>query len=64
MTTSELKKSRDYSKEHLMRKAKKSRLLADIEKSKADAFTALLSEQGITFSKWINNQIDKEIKGQ
>lgn len=64
MKTGELeaKKERNYSKEHARRKAKKSRLLADIDKDKAENFLALLSEKGLTFTNWINKQIDNEFK--
>lgn len=61
MKTGEIKKQRDYSLEHKRRKEKKTRLLVDIDKNKADAFTGALSKQGITFTKWMNEQIEKEL---
>jgi hypothetical protein len=59
--TGELKRPRDYSLEHKRRKEKKTRLLVDMDKNKAEAFTGVLNKQGITFSKWINEQIDIEL---
>jgi hypothetical protein len=60
METSE--KRRDYQKEHSRRKETKRRLRVDMDKNKADEFTAYLKSRGLTFTKWINNQIDKELK--
>jgi hypothetical protein len=61
MKTGETKRPRNYSLEHKRRKEKKTRLLVDIDKNKADAFTGALSKQGITFTKWINEQIEIEL---
>jgi hypothetical protein len=61
MKTGEIKKERNYSLEHQRRKEKKTRLLVDIEKNKAEAFTGVLNKQGMTFTKWINQQIEKEL---
>jgi hypothetical protein len=52
---------RDYKKEHASRKARKKRLLADIELNKAAAFLAALDAQGQTLTQWLNYMIDKEI---
>jgi stalled ribosome rescue protein Dom34 len=60
METSE--KRRDYQKEHSRRKETKRRLRVDMDKNKADEFTNYLKSRGLTFTKWINNQIDKELK--
>jgi hypothetical protein len=53
---------RDYRKEHESRKAKKRRLLADIEQTKAAAFLAALDKQGQTLTQWLNYMIDREIE--
>jgi len=59
--TGELKRPRDYSLEHKRRKEKKTRLLVDIDKNKAEAFTGLLNKQGVTFSQWIKDHINNEL---
>ena len=64
MNTSEIKKPRDYSREHKKRAEKKSRLLVDIDKNIANDFTIHLHEKGITFSQWIKEHINKELKSQ
>lgn len=53
---------RDYSREYEKRKKREKRLHADINKEKAEAFKKLLNGRGVTFAKWLNNQIDKEMK--
>jgi hypothetical protein len=62
--TGELKRPRNYSLEHQRRKEKKTRLLVDIDKNKAEAFTGLLNKQGVTFSQWIKDHINNELKDQ
>jgi hypothetical protein len=64
MNTVELKKPRDYSQEHKKRKEKKSRLVVDMEKNLANEFMIHLGEKGITFSQWIKNHIDTELKSR
>jgi hypothetical protein len=55
-------KRRDYQKEYEKRKQKQRRLRVDMDKNKADEFTDYLKSRGLTFSKWINDIIDNELK--
>jgi hypothetical protein len=60
MDTDEIKR-RDYSKEHLLRKAKKTRLVADIEKNKAQDFSSYLLKEGKTYVQWLTEQINNAL---
>jgi cephalosporin-C deacetylase-like acetyl esterase len=62
MTTSENKKARDYSKEWQQRIKRLKRLNADIDRDQVDAFRQLLKAQGITYTEWLQNKINDEIK--
>jgi hypothetical protein len=55
-------KKRDYKNEYDKRKQKQRRLRVDMDKSRADEFTDYLKSRGLTFSKWIKNAIDNELK--
>lgn len=55
------KRLRDYKREAALRKAKKRRLLVDIELNKAEAFLERLSANNTTLSSWINKHIDEEM---
>jgi hypothetical protein len=61
MHTDENKATRDYSHEYKLRKKSKKRMIAEIEKEKALLFEAMLKEQNITFSNWINKKINDHI---
>jgi hypothetical protein len=61
MHTGENKATRDYSHEYQLRKRNKKRMIAEIEKEKALLFEAILKEQNITFSNWINKKINDHI---
>jgi hypothetical protein len=54
---------RDYSYEHRIRKTTNKRILADIDRLKADRFLEALKVKGITYSSWLNSHIDNELKG-
>lgn len=64
MSIGELKKPRDYSKEHKKRAEKKSRLVVDMDKKLANEFMIHLGEKGETFSQWIQNHINRELKSR
>lgn len=53
---------RDYSKEYEKRKKRNKRLLVDMDREKALLFLEHLNNQGTTFSAWLKNEIDKELK--
>jgi hypothetical protein len=53
---------RDYSREYQLRQKKIRRLAADVDRAKAEALKKHLAANGLTFTRWLNNQIDKEIK--
>ena len=52
---------RDYSKEHQERMKSRKRLIAEIEREKAQRFQALLKDRETTFSYWINEKINEYI---
>lgn len=54
---------RDYSFEHKVRTLRNKRILADIERLKADRFLAVLKKNNTTFASWLNHHIDNELKG-
>lgn len=54
---------RDYQIEHKIRRAKNKRLTAEIDRLKASEFIDRLKHKNITYSAWLNSQIDNEIKG-
>lgn len=54
-------KIRNYSNEHKKRQINNRRLLVDMNRDKAERFLAALKNKNLTFAKWINNQIDKEM---
>lgn len=54
--------TRDYKHEYELRKKSKKRLIAEIEKEKAQKFETMLKSQNITFSNWINEKINDHIK--
>lgn len=56
-------RERNYSHEHKLRQKRAKRLHADIERDKAERFKGRLQGRGETFASWLNNQIDKEMKG-
>jgi hypothetical protein len=53
---------RNYSKEHQDRMKSRKRLIAEIEREKAQTFQALLRDHDTTFSYWINERINEYIK--
>ena len=53
---------RDYKKEHQNRMKSRKRLVVELEKEKALKFEAVLKDHEITFSYWINEQINNFIK--
>jgi hypothetical protein len=55
---------RDYSKEHKTRAETKKRLRAEIDKEKAAAFLAEIKKRGLSFTEWMNQQIDNELMGE
>lgn len=55
-------KTRDYSREHVLRQKRNKRLAADLERAKAEAFIKHLHDKGETYISWLNKQIDKELK--
>lgn len=55
-------KRRDFSLEHNRRKQTKKRLLADIEINRAESFIKTLESHGLTFTQWIQIQIDKTLE--
>lgn len=54
--------TRDYRHEHELRKKSRKRLVAEIDKEKAQKFEAMLKSQNITFSNWITDKINDHIK--
>jgi hypothetical protein len=62
MTTSENKQARDYSHEHNLRMKRNKRFVVELNKEKAEQFDQYLKGQGLTFSEWAKNNIDKELK--
>jgi hypothetical protein len=54
--------TRDYKHEHQLRKKNRKRLVADIDKEKAQALENMLKSENMTFSNWINNKINDFIK--
>ena len=53
--------TRDYRHEYELRRKSKKRLIAEIEKEKAQKFEAVLKSQNMTFSNWINEKINDHI---
>ena len=62
MNTSENKQARDYSHEHNLRTKKKKRYVVELTKEKGEQLEAFLLGQGLTYSEWIRNIIEGEIK--
>lgn len=66
MNTSENKQdqsqARNYSHEHELRMKRNKRFVMELNKEKAELFEKYLQGQGLTYSKWIKNIIDKELK--
>jgi hypothetical protein len=60
--TGELKRPRNYSLEHALRRKRMKRMTAEIEKEKASQFESLLKSHNITYSAWLNNQIEIAFK--
>jgi hypothetical protein len=54
---------RDYKTEYKIRQTTNRRILADIDRLKADRFLEALKIKGITYSSWLNSHIDNELKG-
>jgi hypothetical protein len=52
---------RDYKSEHIRRKLVKKRFIVDMDIEKANAFTAYLKSQNITFTTWLNNHVNNEL---
>ena len=63
MITSENKKSRNYSHEHQLRKKYSKRLIADLDRDLVDTFKKHLSDRGLSYAGWLQQQIDREING-
>jgi hypothetical protein len=54
---------RDYKTEYKIRQTTNRRILADIDRLKAERFLEALKVKGITYSSWLNSHIDNELKG-
>lgn len=54
--------TRDYKYEYELRRKNRKRLVCEIDKEKALQFEAILKDQNITFSNWINEKISDHIK--
>ncbi len=54
-------RTRDYSTEYKRRIERQRRLLVDMDREKVEAFLKHLQAKNLTYAKWINEQIDKEM---
>jgi hypothetical protein len=52
---------RDYRKEHQNRMKSRKRLVVELEKEKAQKLEAVLKDHEMTFSYWINKEINNFI---
>ena len=56
--------NRDYKKEYERRKKRNKRLIADMDRTKAEAFQSLLEGQNISYIAWLTNKIDEELNNR
>lgn len=55
-------KNRDYKHEYQLRQKRNKRIHADMDRAKVEAFQNLLNARGQTFVKWLDEQIERELK--
>lgn len=60
--TNKQTRERDYKHEYDIRKGRVKRMVADMDRDKAEQFQKLLQGRGETFITWLNEQIDKELR--
>lgn len=53
---------RNYKHEHKLRMRKNKRFVVEVHREKAELFEAYLKGQGLTYSQWIKNKIDIELR--
>jgi hypothetical protein len=59
-----MKTERDYSHEHKVRKERKKRIHADIDRYQIDKFREFLKNNNVTFTTWLVNKMNEEIGGK
>jgi hypothetical protein len=62
METKTAGRDRDYKHEYEVRRKRIKRLHADLKKETADAIQEHLRKRGLSFIKWLEIQIDNELK--
>jgi hypothetical protein len=60
--TPENKRPRDFSKEWTKRLERQKRLSADLDRAKVERLQDKLNKDGRTYVKWLNEQIDRELR--
>jgi len=61
MNIGEMKRPRDFKKEHAIRTKTKKRYVYEMDRKKAALFNDYLTNNNLTFSQWMNNHIEKEL---
>lgn len=55
-------RQRDYRHEYQLVKRNKKRLVSDLDRARVDALQDLLRSNGKTYSQWLKEKIDNDLK--